>query len=79
MKLVQASLVIILLMIVTGTYKGKCVITVFAGKNVVDIGMLGVVLEVSVMMRNMRAVPVIISAMMRGHVKGFEAGHRIGI
>jgi hypothetical protein len=29
------------------------VITVFAGKNVADIGMFGVVLEASVMMRNM--------------------------
>ena len=54
------------------------VITVFAGNNVADTGMLGVMLEVSVMLRNMWAVPVIISAMVRGNVKGFAAVHRIG-
>jgi hypothetical protein len=54
MKLVQASLVIILLTIVIDAYKGKMsVIAVFAGKNVADIGVLGVMLEVSGVMRNM--------------------------
>ena len=42
------------------------VITISAGKNVADIEMFGAILELSVMMRNMRDVPV----------KGFVAGHR---
>ena len=49
MKLVHASLVIIPLMLVR---LNLSVIAVSAGKNVADIGTLGVMLEVSVTVRN---------------------------
>jgi hypothetical protein len=52
------------------------VIKVSVGKNVVDTGMHGVTLEVSLMMRNMCIVPEMISVMAHGSVRGFVDGQK---
>lgn len=52
------------------------VIKVSVGKNVVDTGMHGVTLEVSLMVRNMRSVLEMSSVMAHGSVSRFVDGQK---